>query len=140
MCLSFDVLAVTSREPVEFMSSYTKLGGWNGVPGCSNAVYVRDAIVLGAASQWSLGGFLPSFLVCELRGGWRSSNTAFSISSASSDSGIAPSNAVSAPFSELGAFDVGIGVGYGVKTPMCDFLVGVGLCIDGEFSLYFECY
>lgn len=140
MCLSFDVLAVTSREPVEFMSSYTKLGGWNGVPGCSNAVYVRDAIVLGAASQWSLGGFLPSFLVCELRGGWRSSNTAFSISSASSDSGIAPSNAVSAPFSELGDFDVGIGVGYGVKTPMCDFLVGVGLCIDGEFSLYFECY
>ncbi len=140
LCLSFDVLAVTSREPVEFMSSYTKFGGWNGVPGCSNAVYVRDAIVLGTAAQWSLGGFLPSFVVCELRGGWKSSNTAFSISSASNDSGVAPSNAATAPFTELGGFDIGIGVGYGIKTPMCDFLVGVGLCIDGEFSLYFECY
>lgn len=140
LCLSFDVLAVTSREPVEFMSSYTKFGGWNGIPGCSNAVYVRDAIILGAAAQWGLGGFIPSFLVCELRGGWRSSSTAFSISSASSDSGVAPSNAATAPFSELGDFDIGIGVGYGLKTPMCDFLVGIGLCIDGEFSLYFECY
>lgn len=143
-CLSFDALAVTSREPVELMSSYTRFGGWNGVPGCSNAVNVRDAIMLGAAAQWNLGGFLPSFVVCELRGGWRSRETAFSISSSVSSSGdgsaVVASNMTTAPFSELGRFDIGLGVGYGVKTPMCDFLVGVGICIDGEFSIYFECY
>lgn len=140
MCLSFDVVASTGREPVELMSSYYKFGGWNGIPGCSNAVCVRDVIMIGAAAQWNLGGFLPSFLVCELRGGWRSRDTAFSISDASDSTGVAPSNAATAPFSELSVFDIGLGVGYGIKTPMCDFLIGVGVSVSGEFAICFECY
>jgi len=138
--LSFDALAYTSREPVELMTSFTRIGGWNGIYGSSNSVYVRDAIVLGSAAQWNFGGFLPSFLVCGVRATWRSFDTAFSISYESSNAGVVPANNFSLPFSELQSFEMGLGVGYGIKTPICDFLVGCGISLDGAFSLYFECY
>jgi len=140
LTLSLDALAFTSREPVEFMDSYVCFGGWNALLGGSNSLYVRDAILLGTSLQWGLGGFLPSFLVCEIRAGWRSSDTAFSIANASNNTGIAPKNSLTAPFSELRTFNMGFGVGYGVKTPICDFLIGAGISIKGDFAIYFECY
>ncbi len=140
LILALDALAFTSREPIEFMDSYVRFGGWDALAGDSDSLYVRDAIVLGTALQWNLGGFIPSFLVCEIRAGWRSADTAFSIVTALNSTGIAPQNSLTSPFSELSTFNMGFGVGYGVKTPICDFLVGVGISIKGDFALYFECY
>ncbi len=140
LTLGLDALAFTSREPLELMDSYTGFGGWNALVGCSNSLYVRDAILLGTKIQWGLGGFLPSYLVFEIRTGWRSADTAFSIATASSSTGVAPENKLTAPFSELRKFNLGFGVGYGIKTPICDFLVGFGISIKGDFALYFECY
>jgi NTE family protein len=134
--LSFDASAYTSREPMEYMASYKKFGGWDGIPGVSNSLYARDVIALGASVQYGLGGFLPAFLIGQIRAGWRSGNDAFYLASR----GVAPDNTCTAPFSELATFDIGFGFGYGVQTPICDLLLGVGISIKGEFAVYFKCY
>ena len=134
--LSFDASAYTSREPMEYMASYKKFGGWDGIPGVSNSLYARDIIALGASVQYDLGGFLPAFLIGQIRVGWRSGNDAFYLASR----GVAPDNTCTAPFSELATFDIGFGFGYGVQTPICDLLLGVGISIKGEFAVYFKCY
>ena len=134
--LGFDASAYTSREPMEYMASYKKFGGWDGIPGVSNSLYARDVIALGASVQYSLGGFLPAFLIGQIRAGWRSGNDAFYLASR----GFAPNNTCTAPFSELAIFDIGFGFGYGVQTPICDLLLGVGISIKGEFAVYFKCY
>ena len=134
--LGFDASAYTSREPMEYMASYKKFGGWDGIPGVSNSLYARDVIALGASVQYSLGGFLPAFLIGQIRAGWRSGNDAFYLASR----GFAPNNTCTAPFSELATFDIGFGFGYGVQTPICDLLLGVGISIKGEFAVYFKCY
>lgn len=134
--LSADVKLYTSREPMELMASYMKFGGWDGIPGSSNSLYARDVITLGLSAQYSLGGFLPSFLVGQVRAGWRSESDAFHIAS----SGVTPENKCTAPFSELATFDIGVGFGYGVQTPICDLIIGLGVSLAGDFAIYFKCY
>ena len=136
--LSFSVNALlyTSREPMEYMASYKKVGGWDGIPGASNSLYARDVTALGFSAQYSLGGFLPSFVIAQVRAGWHSKADAFQISSR----GVAPSNDCTAPFSELADFNLGFGIGYGVQTPICDLVIGLGVSIKGDFAIYFECY
>lgn len=134
--LAFDAVFYTSREPMEYIASYKRFGGWDGIPGASNSLYARDVITLGVGAQYGLGGFLPSFLIAEIRAGWRSKADAFTISSR----GVAPENKCTAPFSELADFDLGFGFGYGVQTPICDLIIGLGISIDGEFAVYFKCY
>lgn len=121
---------------MEYIASYKRFGGWDGIPGASNSLYARDVITLGVGAQYGLGGFLPSFLIAEIRAGWRSKADAFTISSR----GVAPENKCTAPFSELADFDLGFGFGYGVQTPICDLIIGLGISIDGEFAVYFKCY
>ena len=134
--LAFDAVFYTSREPMEYIASYKRFGGWDGIPGASNSLYARDVITFGVGAQYGLGGFLPSFLIAEIRAGWRSKADAFTISSR----GVAPENKCTAPFSELADFDLGFGFGYGVQTPICDLIIGLGISIDGEFAVYFKCY
>ena len=134
--LSLDSKLYSSREPVELMSSYMKFGGWDGILGSSNSLYARDVITLGIGAQYALGGFLPSFLIGQIRAGWRSQADAFQIAS----SGSSPSNSCTAPFSELANFDLGFGFGYGVQTPICELLVALGISITGDFAIYFKCY
>ncbi len=136
LSLAFDAVLFSSREPMEYMTSYKQFGGWDGIPGSSISLYARDVITLGVGAQYGLGGFLPSFLVVQIRAGWRSKLDAFRISSC----GVAPDNKCTAPFSELADFDIGLGCGYGLQTPICDLIIGLGLSIEGEFAVYFKCY
>lgn len=134
--LCFDAVAFTSREPMEYMASYKQFGGWNGIPGASISLYARDIIILGVGAQYGLGGFFPSFLVVQIRAGWRSKANAFGIANGA----VAPKNECTVFFSELADFDLGFGLGYGVQTPICDFIIGLGISIEGEFAVYFKCY
>lgn len=136
LSLSLDAVAFSGREPMEYMASYKQFGGWDGIPGSSNSLYARDLVTLGAGAQYGLGGFLPSFLVVQIRAGWRSRLDAFSISAR----GVVPDNKCTAPFSELADFDIGFACGYGLQTPICDLIIGLGLSIEGEFAVYFKCY
>ncbi len=136
LTLTADATVFTSREPAEYMASYVQFGGWDGVLGVSSSLYARDVITLGLGAQYSLGGFLPSFLLLQLRAGWRSESDAFLIA----NRGMAPENDCTAPFSELADFNLGFGVGYGVQTPIGDLLVGLGFSIEGDFAIYFKVY
>ncbi len=136
LTLSLDAKAYSNREPVQLMGSYLKFGGWDGIPGASNSLYSRDLITLGCGVQFGIGGFLSSYLLGQVRLGWRSETDAFALAS----TGSSADNICTAPFSELNIFDLGFGLGYGVQTPICEIIVGLGVSIKGEFAIYFECY
>ncbi len=134
--LSFDATFYTSREPMEYLASYKKFGGWDGIPGAADSLYARDLILLGSTFQYNLGGFLPCFIIGQIRAGWKSQADAFLICSRA----VAPDNRCTAPFSELADFNLGFGVGCGVQTPICDLILGLGISIEGDFSVYLKFY
>jgi hypothetical protein len=112
---------------------YEDYGGWDGLPGYNYGTLVRDGILAGVGYQRNLkSGVISSYLDVEVRFGLRSDDFF----------DFYPEPAVSnKPFYECfngGHWDLGLGVGYGLSTPVGDVLIGFGINKDLLVSLYLE--
>ena len=128
-----DGAAATNRGPAEMRDFYDEYGGWDGIPGYNYGTLVRDAMIAGVGYQRTLKkGIISSYLDIELRAGLRSDDFY----------DFFPDQAESkTPFYECfndGHWDLGLGVGYGLSTPVGDVLIGFGINKDLLVSLYFE--
>ena len=128
-----DAAAATHRGPDYMRDFYEDYGGWDGMPGYNYGTLVRDSMLFGVGYQKNLkSGIISSYLDVELRFGLRSSDFYDFL----------PDPAESMrPFYECfndGHWDLGLGVGYGLSTPVGDFLIGFGINKDLLVSLYFE--
>jgi hypothetical protein len=128
-----DAAAATHRGPDYMRDYYEDYGGWDGVPGYNYGTLVRDSIVAGVGYQRNLKrGVISSFFDVQIRFGLRSEDFYDFI----------PEPAESMrPFYECfhdGHWDLGIGVGYGLSTPVGDVIIGLGINKDLLVSFYLE--
>ena len=128
-----DAAAATNRGPEEMRDFFEDYGGWDGLPGYNYGSLVRDGILAGVGYQRALNtGMISSFVSVEVRAGLRSEDFY--------DFYPDPAQSMR-PFYECfhnGHWDLGIGVGYGLSTPVGDILMGIGINKDLLVSLYFE--
>jgi len=133
--LSYDVYALSSREPKILMNSYSSFGGLRGVPGVPSEMFVRDMVTLGVTASKDLSDqqLLVNSIGLIVRAGIRSKETAFSQSSFEDAS-------VTVPFSELSmeTLEVGAAIYYGIITPIGSLKIGVGLSSKLNASIYFS--
>ena len=131
--LWIDGAVATHRGPSIVRDFYEEYGGWDGLPGYNYGTLVRDGMIAGIGYQRNLkSGIISSYLQVEVRAGIRSQDIydVFPF--------IAESNT---PFYECfngGHWDLGLGVGYGLSTPVGDLLIGAGINKDLMVSFYFE--
>ena len=128
-----DAAATTNRGPERMRDFYDDYGGWDGLPGYNYGSLVRDGILAGVGYQKTLRkGMISSYITVELRAGLRSQDFY----------DFMPSEAESrTPFYECfndGHWDLGLGIGYGLSTPVGDLLLGFGINKDLLLSFYFE--
>ena len=128
-----DGAVATHRGPEYMRDYYDDYGGWDGLPGYNYGSLVRDGMLAGVGYQRILKrGMISSYLAVELRAGLRSEYF-YDFFPSTADSMV--------PFYECfnsGHWDLGLGVGYGLSTPIGDMLVGFGINKDLLISLYFE--
>lgn len=128
-----DATASTHRGPEKMRDFYEEYGGWDGLPGYNYGSLTRDSMLVGVGYQRALKtGMISRYLQVELRAGLRSDEFYdFWPDTAESNT----------PFYECfngGHWDLGLGVGYGLSTPVGDLLIGVGINKDLLVSFYFE--
>lgn len=128
-----DALAATHRGPENMRDFYNEYGGWDGIPGYNYGTLVRDGIMAGMGYQKTIRkGMISSYITVEVRAGLRSENL-YEIFPFPAENKI--------PFYECfndGHWDIGLGVGYGLSTPVGDLLLGFGINKDLLVSFYFE--
>lgn len=128
-----DATASTHRGPEKMRDFYEEYGGWDGLPGYNYGTLTRDNMLVGVGYQRALKiGMISSYLQVEVRAGLRSDDFY----------DFWPDGAESmTPFYECfngGHWDLGLGVGYGLSTPVGDFIIGAGINKDLMVSFYFE--
>lgn len=137
LSLLLDGKAYSSKGLIPLRSTYMQYGGWDGMPGYSADILYADFIYGGVGAQYQLtSGFVSSFLSVVIRGGVR----------ADLQYGIANSLLIDdfaswSPFVECftsGKWDLGISVGYGIRTLFGDMIFGVGFNKNLQMALYVE--
>lgn len=123
-----------SRLPRELVSSYFDYGTWSGMPGYGGGSLRRDYLLAGIGWQRAFHVIaLPMYLQVVARCGSKDAFDPYNSNSFPHGSAV-----LDAPFSNLDGVDVGIGVGFGITTPIGDIMLGVGANIDGRFSICVE--
>lgn len=128
-----DGAVATHRGLSSVRDFYEEYGGWDGLPGYNYGTLVRDGMIAGIGYQRNLkSGIISSYLAVEVRAGIRSKDI-YDVFQLPAES--------KTPFYECfnnGKWDLGLGVGYGLSTPVGDLLIGLGINKDLMVSFYFE--